>query len=66
LFPIYTAWNKGLSKETDNRVLHYSKSISENTKGENNYWFGKTHSKESKNKISKGLKKFCENIDNRG
>lgn len=59
------AWNKGLTKETDERVKKYSELISVNTKGENSFWFGKTHSIESKEKISKGLKKFCEDINNR-
>ena len=59
------AWNKGLSKEIDERVKQYSETISKNTKGKNNFWFGKKHSQKSKDKISKGLKKFCENIDNR-
>lgn len=59
------AWNKGLTKETDERVKKYSETISKNTKGENNFWFGKTHSEESKNKISKGLKRFCENTESR-
>lgn len=44
-------WNKGKTKETDNRV----KLISEKMTGENHHFFGKSLSDEHKLNISKGL-----------
>lgn len=54
-----TPWNKGLTKETDPRVLSSANSL----KG-HKCWLGKHHSNESKEKISRSMKKFLsENPD---
>lgn len=45
-------WNKGLTKEDDERIAIQAK----NMKGEGNQFFGKSHTEETKNKIA--LKKF--------
>jgi len=45
------AWNKGLTKETDDRVKKNGESISKNPGG----FLGKIHSQKSKEKISKKL-----------
>lgn len=44
----YTAWNKGLKKDTDSRVEKYSKSYKENYSKENHPNFGKKFSEELK------------------
>jgi very-short-patch-repair endonuclease len=49
-------WNKGLTKETDERVKKFSETISKNTKGDKSYWFNKHQSKKSKDLISDALK----------
>lgn len=66
-------WNKGLKKETDKRVLKYSKSLSKTMKANpdlysslikssfgNKYRLGKKHTEETKKKISetKKIKKY--------
>lgn len=48
----HTAWNKGKTKETDERVRKYAESHSLNNHGENHNWYGKKHSDETKAKIS--------------
>lgn len=47
----HKAWNKGLTKETDERVKNYGKTCSERYSGENNYWYGKHHSDETIKKM---------------
>jgi hypothetical protein len=47
------SWNRGLTKETDERVKQMSEKISIANSGENNYFYGKTHSQEAKDKLSK-------------
>jgi len=50
------AWNKGLTKETDERVKQCASTYSKRFKeGKINGWNGKKHSKETKEKISKKL-----------
>ena len=49
-------WNKGLTKETDERVRKYAEKISEGIKGKNHPMYGKHLSEETKNKISKSEK----------
>ena len=56
----HSAWNKGLSKETDPRIAKYSETNSRNTRGENNSFYGKKHSEETKRKISESQKKNYE------
>ena len=51
------AWNKGLSKETDNRVANNALAVSISTKGRP----GRPHTTESKRKISQKL-----SINNKG
>lgn len=46
-------WNKNLSKETDKRILCYSKKIKETFMEKGHNWVGKKHKIESKNKMSK-------------
>jgi very-short-patch-repair endonuclease len=43
------AWNRGLTKETDPRLLAQSLKVS----GENNHFYGKNHTQETRDKISK-------------
>lgn len=54
------AWNKGLTKETDERVRRYGKTTSERYKNHINTppSLGKTLSEETKKKISESRKKF--------
>jgi len=54
-----TPWNKGLTKDTDDRVLKYSKECGRS--GDKNSFFGKHHSEESLSKISLKL-----SINNKG
>lgn len=56
-----TSWNKGLTKETSEIVKQMSKRISERMKGENNSFYGKKHSEETKLEIGKKL-----SINNKG
>jgi len=49
-------WNKGLTKETDNRVKNSGEKLSNFNKGENNYMFGKHLNDETKRKISENRK----------
>lgn len=53
-------WNKGLTKETSYTIRKYSENNSINYRGENNSFYGKKHSEETKDKISKSRKKFIE------
>ena len=52
-----TAWNKGLTKETDERLANQGKKFHEHYHGKNGLWFGKKHSEETKKKISETQKK---------
>lgn len=47
----YTPWNKGLTKETDSRLIRSKKYI-ESVNGEGNSFYGKKHTNEAKKKIS--------------
>ena len=53
----HKAWNKGLSKETDDRIANQSKTFRERYHGKTGTWFGKKHSEETKKKISETQKK---------
>jgi very-short-patch-repair endonuclease len=53
----HPAWNKGLSKDSDPRIAKYAETCSKNTKGENNSFYGKKHSEDTKRKISESQKK---------
>lgn len=46
------SWNKGLTKETDERIMKSSKKISKALTGPNNPFYGKHHTKETKRMIS--------------
>ena len=52
-----TAWNKGLTKETDERLANQGKKFHERYHGKTGLWFGKKHSEETKRKISETQKK---------
>lgn len=71
----HTSWNKGLTKETDERVKKYGESLSKHKKenprirpkeeceaisfrmkGEKNFFYGKTHTPETRKKISDSRK----------
>lgn len=60
------AWNKGKTKDTDKRLLAQSKIMS----GQGNHFFGKTHTKESKEQMSVSKRiqsdEFIERIHSRG
>lgn len=58
--PKGSSWNKGLTKEIDDRVASYGKKQSLNIKNgiTKHSWKGKTHSTEQRLKISSSLKKF--------
>ena len=54
-----STWNLGLTKENDERVRKYSKTLSKSITGKNNPFYGKHHSEEARNKMSiahKGIK----------
>lgn len=53
-----TAWNKGLTKETDSRVHAQSKSLSAFYEKHEGSFTGRTHTEETKNKIGAGVKEF--------
>ena len=48
-------WNKGLTKETDERVRKIGETFSKYRSGVNSPWYGKHHKEETKLKISKKL-----------
>jgi very-short-patch-repair endonuclease len=48
----HDAWNKGKTKETDERIAKYAKTNSINQRGENSSWFGRKHTDETKAKIA--------------
>lgn len=52
------SWNKGLTKETDERVKRSAENISESLKGEKNPFYGKHHSKKTKRLLSKKMKEY--------
>lgn len=54
-------WNKGLTKETDERVAKHSESIKAYYTEHDGVWLGKKHTEETKKKIGEGVKKFLEN-----
>ncbi len=49
---IKSAWNNGLTKETDKRIKKQSESMKGKYDGENNPFYGKYHSDETKRKLS--------------
>lgn len=57
---VQSAWNKGLSMSEEAK-----KKLSESRIGEKNYFYGKTHSAETKRKMSEARKKYWENRRNR-
>jgi len=65
-----TTWNKGLSKDIDDRIAKHSKYILENHQnfnkpnfcGENNPFYGKRHSEESKKLIGSASKLRMEKL----
>lgn len=60
----HNAWNKGLTKETDDRVLKHSESLTKYYEGCDGPWKGHKHSDQTKVKIGLGVKKFLtENPD---
>lgn len=54
-------WNKGLTKESDERVRKSCEKISFSRVGSKNYWFGKKLPVEMKKKISEAHVKYMEN-----
>ena len=48
----HKTWNKGLTKETDERVLKNSLGVKKHCETHEPYWKGKSHSEQSKKKIS--------------
>ena len=48
-----TPWNKGLTKETDNRIKQYSEKAKITFKEKGHNWIGKKHSVEAREKMSK-------------
>lgn len=55
------AWNKGLTKETDERVAKHSAAVKVFYTEHEGTWSGKTHTEETKKKIGAGVKNFLEN-----
>lgn len=57
---IRKAWNKGLTKETDERVRKYGETFRKNLEsGElKNWWVNRKHTKETKKKISESRRNF--------
>lgn len=58
----HTAWNKGLTKDSDERILKASKILSEKFSGENGTFYGHKHSETTKKKISESQKRNYEGI----
>lgn len=52
----HSSWNKGLTKETDDRIAKYAKTNSDRHSGENSSWYGRKHSDETKKRISETQK----------
>ena len=48
----HPAWNKGLTKETDERIAKSAETYKRNVAMNGSYWTGKKHSDESKRKIA--------------
>lgn len=48
----HPAWNKGLTKETDERIAKSAETYKRNVATNGSYWTGKKHSDESKRKIA--------------
>ena len=60
----HVAWNKGLTKETDDRVAAQSKSLSKYYETHDAAWVGKNLPEEMKQNIGEGVKRFLiENPD---
>lgn len=57
-------WNKGLTKDMDERVNRQSKSLSTYYQTHPGVWTGKKHTEEEKKNIGIGVKKFLENNPN--
>lgn len=55
------AWNRGLTKENDHRLLDYSKKVS----GEKNHFWGKKHSEDTLKKIASTKRNTYEEIISR-
>lgn len=53
----HKAWNKGLTKETNESIARSAKTFHERYHGKTGTWFGKKHSEETKKKISETQKK---------
>jgi very-short-patch-repair endonuclease len=53
-------WNKGLTKDTSDIIRKSAEQFSIKYSGENNFFYGKKHSAETKKKISDSRKKFIE------
>lgn len=58
----HAAWNKGLTKDTDERIAKQANTWSSKYSGENNPFFGKTHTEETKQKISATQKENYKNL----
>ena len=54
-----TAWNKGLTKETDERVAQFGKTFSKRAKEGRYTWEHNKHSEETKEKIRKQKLELC-------
>lgn len=52
----HSAWNKGKTKSSDPRIAKCAEAFSKSQTGENNFFYGKRHSAETKKKISETQK----------
>lgn len=59
----HVGWNKGLTKDTDERVKINTEHVSESVRGENNPFYGKHHTNESREKIRLGTVKYLNTIE---
>lgn len=53
----HSAWNKGKTKDSDPRVAKYAETFSKTQSGENNFFYGKKHTSETKKRISETQKR---------
>jgi very-short-patch-repair endonuclease len=60
----YVAWNKGLTKETNESIARQAKMFHERHHGKTGTWYGKKHNEETKKKISESQKRYYETHEN--
>lgn len=67
----HTPWNKGLTKETDERIMKSSQKRKQFYKSHHGSFYGKSHKEETKKKISDSMTEYnhanqCRNLHSKG